>query len=31
MKMWEQQIRDYKPYNGQEEKDKALIVGCMDT
>ena len=31
MKMWEQQIRDYKPYNEQEEKDKALIIGCMDT
>ena len=27
---WMQEIRQYKPYNEQEEKDKALILTCMD-
>lgn len=30
MEKWMQEIRQYKPYNEQEEKDKALILTCMD-
>lgn len=30
MEKWMQEIRKYKPYNEQEEKDKALILTCMD-
>lgn len=31
MEKWIKDIRDYKPYNEQEEKDKALILGCIET
>lgn len=30
MEKWMQEIRQYNPYNEQEEKDKALILTCMD-
>lgn len=30
MEKWMQEIKQYKPYNEQEEKDKALILTCMD-
>lgn len=30
MENWMQEIRNYKPYNEQEEKDKELIITCMD-
>lgn len=30
MEKWMQEIRQYKPYNEQEEKDKVLILTCMD-
>ena len=29
MEKWMQEIRQYKPYNEQEEKDKALILICL--
>lgn len=31
MEKWIQDIIDYKPYNEQEEKDKAVIMQCLDT
>ncbi|MEG0711086.1 MAG: NUDIX hydrolase [Niameybacter sp.] len=31
MNQWMEAIKAYIPYNEQEEKDKALIVGCMET
>ena len=27
---WIDLIREYNPYNGQEEKDKELILHCID-
>lgn len=30
MEHWIREIRAYKPYNEQEEKDKALILTCMN-
>jgi ADP-ribose pyrophosphatase YjhB (NUDIX family) len=31
MKDWIEQIRKYKPCNEQEEKDKEIILNCIDT
>lgn len=31
MEKWIQDIIDYKPYNEQEEKDKEVIVQCLNT
>ncbi|MEG0950316.1 MAG: NUDIX hydrolase [Niameybacter sp.] len=31
MNQWMEAIKAYIPYNEQEERDKALIVGCMET